>query len=382
MRLIATLNDQQKAFQLASYLTHFGIENKLDVITNTDWGSHEYGNATCQIWVIDEDQIDASLKITSEFLENPEHPKFNLSQNALPDNNPEGTIVITPPPIKAHQSSMGPLTLKLIIICCLLLMFSTLTSPLVVKAPPQVVPALSSSVNKELLIDRPFAFHYIDELITLYGPGALEHPETLPEEGKKLLNDYYSTPWWHGFYEKIVHRLQDPTKKITVDAPLFEKIREGEIWRIITPILLHSDLFHLFFNMIWLAVLGKQLEQRLRKARYLLFILIVGIVSNIAQYLMSGPNFLGFSGVLCGMIAFIWMRQRHAAWEGYQLEKGTIGFIAFFILFMFSIQMVFFFLEISKKSTLSVGIANTAHLTGALVGYLLAKMNFFAWKGN
>ena len=102
--------------------------------------------------------------------------------------------------------------------------------------------------------------------------------------------------------------------------PCSKKSRREKYWRLFTPCLLHNDIFHIFFNMIWLVVLGKQMEMRLSLFRYALFILIAAVVTNTAQYLMSGSNFIGFSGVLCAMLTFIWMRQKKTAWEGYQLR--------------------------------------------------------------
>lgn len=132
--------------------------------------------------------------------------------------------------------------------------------------------------------------------------------------------------------------------------------------------------------MLWLIVLGKQLEQRIKPWRYILFILFIAIISNTAQYLMSGPNFIGFSGVLCGMLAFIWVRQKTAAWEGYQIDRMTLIFMLIFILSMTGIQLLSFLLEKSLDWAISPNIANMAHLTGGLTGYILGRLNFFSWR--
>ena len=86
-----------------------------------------------------------------------------------------------------------------------------------------------------------------------------------------------------------------------------------------------------FFNMAWLWYLGRQIEQRAGSVRMLLMILVVGIIANVAQYLMSGPYFLGFSGVVVGMVGFIWVRQRVAPWEGYPLPRGVLCSSSFFL---------------------------------------------------
>jgi len=388
MRLIATLNDQHKAYQFSAFLMRQGIENQLELISNTDWGSADYGTVTCRIWIYEEDQLDTALNFASEFQQNPNDPKFQDS----PETN------LTPPQLFEHDKNstsipdsnkpmerapLGTITASLIIFCSVLLMFLEMSAPTLVKKLPANVPYMPvvfSPIAKSMTYDYPHAFEIIDKIVSLYGVDALNDPTTLPEEGKRLFEEFQNTPYWQGFYDQIVKKFKDPNASLNVSAPLFEKIRQGEIWRTFTPCLLHSDIFHLFFNMIWLAVLGKQLEKRLRKVRYILFMVIAGIVSNTAQYLMSGSGFMGFSGILCAMFAFIWVRQRKSAWEGYQLDKGTMGFIAFFILFMFALQLLSFFLEIHADTPLAIGIANSAHLSGALIGYLLGKTNLFAWK--
>lgn len=387
MRLIATLNDQHNAYLFSSFLMRQGIENQLELISNTDWGSPDYGTATCRIWVYEEDQLEPALKYASEFQQNPQDPKFQdvsaktlmppqifeHDKNTIQDNSPK------------PRQPIGAITSYLIILCSLLLVLLEMTSPTIPKKmPPNIpsMPVLFSPIGKSLVFDYPYAYELIDKIISLYGVESLNDPNTLPDEGKRLLTEFQNTPYWQGIYEQIVNKFKNSQSSWDFTAPLFEKIRQGQVWRVFTPCLLHSDIFHLFFNMIWLAVLGKQLEQRLRKTRYLLFILITAVFSNTTQYLMSGSSFMGFSGVLCGMFAFIWIRQRKTAWEGYQLDKGTMAFIAFFIFFMFALQLLSFFLEITTDTSLAIGIANTAHLTGALAGYVLGKSNFFAWRNT
>lgn len=91
----------------------------------------------------------------------------------------------------------------------------------------------------------------------------------------------------------------------------FQSIMNGQVWRLITPIFLHFGLMHILFNMFWLWDLGGLLE-RLKGPRFLLlFVAGVGAGSNVLQYLMTGsPGFGGMSGVLYGMLAYIWMQGR------------------------------------------------------------------------
>jgi GlpG protein len=80
------------------------------------------------------------------------------------------------------------------------------------------------------------------------------------------------------------------------------------------------------------------------------------------------------------MLAFIWTRQKIAAWEGYQIDRLTLIFMLIFIISMALIQLLSFFLEKSFDLAFSPNIANMAHLTGGLMGFLLARLNFFSWR--
>jgi GlpG protein len=112
--------------------------------------------------------------------------------------------------------------------------------------------------------------------------------------------------------------------------------------------------------------------------RFLCFLAIVGVLSNTAQYLMTGPSFSGLSGSVVGMAAFIWMRQRKAAWETYFMHWGVSLFLLYFVVGMFILGLTTFFMQIASSTSLSPHIGNTAHITGGAVGFILGKLDFFA----
>ena len=129
--------------------------------------------------------------------------------------------------------------------------------------------------------------------------------------------------------------------------------------------------------MLWLFILGRQIEERVGKFRYLLLSLIIGVGSSVAQYLMSGPFFLGYSGIITGMVGFIWMRQKIAPWEGYPLQKPVIIFITVFVLAMLALEIILMTLQFFHVVEINATIANTAHIIGALMGMALARLPFF-----
>lgn len=376
MRLIGTLDDEKKVRLFSQFLQQKGISHQIEIKKITDWESPSYGQINFLIWIEDEDKLNQVLSWFKHFNENPQDPLFTVSESS-----PE-VLTTSPPELTGWEKQpMGVLTRLLLAICCILFFLSHLLMPST-KIPEKYSGLIlfTSPIEKNLLFDYPKFYQLIDRFIKSYGYEKLEHPNDLSKDGLQLLQEINQTPFWPGFYQLLLKGGWQEAKKSFSEYPTFEKIREGEIWRLFSPCLLHADIFHIFFNMLWLIVLGKQIEQRLSKWRYTIFILIIGIVSNIAQYLSSGPNFIGFSGILCGMLAFIWMRQKFAAWEGYQLDRMTLIFMLLFIMSMAGIQLVSFFLEKNFELAFSPNIANVAHLSGGIMGFLFGSLDFFSWK--
>src|ERR1700733_2098673 len=348
MRLLYIFKDERDARSFSASLSKEHIDNQLEFFTNTDWGSNDYGTLNCKLWVVDEDKVEIAKQLLDLFFQHPDDPRFTTSKSISTLTLEPFTIEEEakkledePPALQRRgQQHVGIITFYLIIGCVLLFFLSQITAPTLQPSPPLLpaLPLFSSAIEKGLLYDYPAAYEILDKLIKSYGLEQLLHPDSLSSEGNHILRQFYNTPYWRGLYAKIVTYFRAHTP-MQFDAPMFEKINQGEAWRLFTPTLLHSDIFHLLFNMIWLLVLGRQIEQRVGIMRYVMFVLITGVFSNTAQYLMSGPDFIGFSGILCAMITFVWFRQKRAAWEGYQLLPVTMAFITVFIFAMAALQL-------------------------------------------
>lgn len=139
-----------------------------------------------------------------------------------------------------------------------------------------------------------------------------------------------------------------------------QQLLAGELWRLATPVFLHFGPFHIAFNGMWLWVLGTKLEAFMGPSRLLGLILVIGVLSNTAQHLWSGTAlFGGMSGVIYGLIGFIWLRQRLAPVAVLALPPGIIGFMLFWLVLCMSGVVTWI---------AQVGIANAAHLAGLVVG--------------
>jgi GlpG protein len=146
--------------------------------------------------------------------------------------------------------------------------------------------------------------------------------------------------------------------------PGLPQIRHGQVWRLFTPMLLHFHFLHIFFNMLWLRDLGSMIEARKSSWLLLLLVLVLAGTSNLAQYWQDGPYFGGMSGVVYGLLGYVWMQGRFNPASHLSLQPQTV-----------LAMMIWFFLCFTGW----VGsIANTAHAVGLGVGiawgYLAARV--------
>ena len=86
------------------------------------------------------------------------------------------------------------------------------------------------------------------------------------------------------------------------------EIRHGQIWRLITPIFIHFGFLYIIFNMLWLRDLGSMIEGRQSSLHLLLLTIVIAICSNLGQvYIGHSPDFGGMSGVVYGLLGYVWM---------------------------------------------------------------------------
>ena len=58
--------------------------------------------------------------------------------------------------------------------------------------------------------------------------------------------------------------------------------------------------------------------------KMLWLVLLLAIPSNVAQYLASGPSFGGMSGVVFGLVGYVWARNRFSRTMVYPVAPQTM----------------------------------------------------------
>lgn len=139
-------------------------------------------------------------------------------------------------------------------------------------------------------------------------------------------------------------------------------IFSGEVWRLLSPVFLHGDLIHIAFNAVMIYQFGGSVELRKSWREYALLFALTGIAGNLAQYLISGnPFFGGLSGVVYGLLAYIWIKGRFDPQSGLALSDSVFFFFVGFMVIGFTGVL-------DRLLPGGGGIANWAHLGGFVAG--------------
>ena len=159
------------------------------------------------------------------------------------------------------------------------------------------------------------------------------------------------------------------------DLNIWNSIRQGQVWRLVTPIFVHYGITHLIFNMLWMLEIGGQIETR-RGSRYMLMlVLALAVLSNLGQAIeaslneLQGFRFGGMSGVGYGVFGYVLVKARFDNRERYRLSQATV--IIGLIWFVLCILRDYPPFDTSLGSWIP-RIANTAHTVGFFAGMAIA----------
>ena len=306
MRLLASLADQDQASRFGDYLLTLGIENSV-----------EQGASGWQVWVADDDKIEAAKRELEQFQANPNDPRYvsagrsadrlRTQQVKAARRRAENFVDVRTQWARS-AGAFKPVTVILIVISC--------------------VVGIATMLGKrpERLSGLRISAQDIEPVATRVGPVMGMH--------------------W-------------PLRELT-------EIRQGQVWRLLTPIFIHYGILHLVFNMFWLRDLGFMIEGQKGAWWLVILVLVIGIPSNLAQYVMAGPWFGGMSGVVYGLFGYVWMKGKFSPHEGMALHPHTVFYMVVWFVLCF---------------TGLVGhIANTAHAVGLIVGVVIGSAGYLRRK--
>ncbi len=164
---------------------------------------------------------------------------------------------------------------------------------------------------------------------------------------------------WHTTIDATYHwftiadYVRSGDDRVPVHPDRFHDILRGQVWRLATPALVHVKFLHLALNMVGLWVFASAIEAR-RGARFLAAqVAVLAICADMVQYLLVGPFFGGMSGVVYGLLAYIWMRHRRDPTEDIPLQRTYLAMMTVWLLY----SLVFL-----------PEAGNAAHLTGLGIG--------------
>jgi len=302
MRQIGSLTTEPEAQRLTDILYVQGIKSH-----------YEPAEGAWSIWVYDEDRVSLARELLSRFQSNPNQPDFaeaetaarKLRNTAIANERRLRKNIIDVRSQWTNPSPHRPVTMFLIAVCVLV------------------------------------AF------VTNFGDNPAENKII-----QKLLITSFEQHGNHIYWSPLLSRHSD--------------IRNGEVWRVVTPIFIHFGVMHLFMNMMALHSLAGLIEMVRGSWRLALFILFLAVTSNLAQYAWAGsPSFGGISGVVFGLFGYAWMKSRFQPEMGMRIDPT-------------SVTMMLFFLILCMTGVLGP-IANAAHLAG-LVGGVVVGFMPIAWR--
>jgi len=154
------------------------------------------------------------------------------------------------------------------------------------------------------------------------------------------------------------------------------EFRPGVVLTLLTATFLHGGWFHILGNMLYLHIFGNNVEDSMGPLRFLIFYLLVGMLANFGQIIVSPDSpvpGIGASGAIAGVLgAYLLLFPR----------AGVLVFIPFFFFFLPLVTMpavivlvVWFVLQLWQGSLSVVsgqagagGVAFMVHVAGFVLG--------------
>ena len=150
-------------------------------------------------------------------------------------------------------------------------------------------------------------------------------------------------------------------------------VMHGYIWQLVTYSFLHSGLWHILFNMLWLWMFGSQLEMDWGSSRFLEFYFFCVIGAALSTVAIAYTGLLGLtplvptvgaSGGIYGILMAFGI-----LYANREIMLFPIPFTIKAKYFVIGLIFITLYLSISGPG----GVAYVAHLGGLLFGYIFIR---------
>lgn len=144
-------------------------------------------------------------------------------------------------------------------------------------------------------------------------------------------------------------------------------IGKYQIWRFLTPVFLHGNFLHIFFNSFSQLIFGSQVEVMLGTKLFVVLYFLCGVGGNVFGALFSAGDAVGASTSIVGLlgvfIAFVIVN-----WK--RLDGNMKCFMLCMVFFIILMNLTFGMGNSKKQST----IDHFGHLGGLLTGTFVAMV--------
>ncbi|WP_149498753.1 rhomboid family intramembrane serine protease [Roseiconus lacunae] len=351
MRRIGTLSDPTKARRFTDYLFTQSIECNLDIEKTTESGPQTGDNTNgevaagdyqCHLWIRDEEQVDRAREELAAFRADPDAEKFRVASEAESLRKKKASDAQRKKQLvkKVQHRTPGGMS------------GGGLSR---IGARQQTIPVVITIIVLSVLASFSTGFDRPQRSLI---PGEPSSEETL----------------------RNALTFVEPSDYL-IDGDPYASIKKGEVWRLVTPIFLHGNTFHLAFNMMALFFLGSAIE-RIEGSVFLAVLFIASaIVGTLFQVslppesalppilhgLAGSHSSIGASGGVIGLFGYLWIRPMLSNSYPIDISPSNVAFLLGYLV------ICIFFLD---------HIANGAHIGGLFMGMLAAVVIAKAFPGR
>ena len=147
---------------------------------------------------------------------------------------------------------------------------------------------------------------------------------------------------------------------IKYGANLDVLVKNGEYYRLLTSMFLHSGLLHLFFNMYALYIIGPQVESFFGKTKYLIIYLLSGISGSLLSIAFNVNTVsVGASGAIFGLFgALLYFGYNYRGYLGNVIKSQILPVVIINLIFGF----------------ISTGVDVAGHIGGLIGGIIVSSV--------